>query len=192
MRLPCRPDEIMIHGILAQVHLRMGEAERARQAAEITLRHINAELAPSTFYSFEGYAGVPDVYLSLLEAFLNGEHSSGTQASLRKLARQACKGLRGYARVFPIARPRALICQGLYGWLRGNPRQAHKTWRKAQARAENLAMPYEQGLAHYEIGRHLPVDDPGRGEHLSRAVDIFSRLDAAWDLDRARQQSQLV
>jgi hypothetical protein len=47
-------------------------------------------------------------------------------------------------------------------------------------------MPYDLGLAHYEIGRHLPVSDPTKQEHLRHAEQIFSQLGAAWDLERAQ------
>jgi hypothetical protein len=46
-------------------------------------------------------------------------------------------------------------------------------------------MLYDQGLAHYEIGRHLPEGDGVREDHLQRAVQIFSQLEAAWDLQQA-------
>jgi len=49
-------------------------------------------------------------------------------------------------------------------------------------------MPYEQGLAHYEIGRHLPFDDPARQDHLSQARVVFTRLEANYDLRRAQQE----
>jgi hypothetical protein len=40
-------------------------------------------------------------------------------------------------------------------------------------------MPREQGLTHYEIGRHLPANDPNRQKYLNRAVEIFAQLQAA-------------
>jgi hypothetical protein len=48
-------------------------------------------------------------------------------------------------------------------------------------------MPYEQGLARYEIGRHLARNDPGRQVHLSRACDIFTKLHATYDLARTQK-----
>jgi len=39
-------------------------------------------------------------------------------------------------------------------------------------------MPYEQGLAHYEIGRHLDPNDPDRAVHLDAARDLFTRVHA--------------
>lgn len=50
-------------------------------------------------------------------------------------------------------------------------------------------MPYEQGLAHYELGRHLLQADPDRVAHLRQAQEIFTQLVAPYEL--ARVQSLL-
>jgi hypothetical protein len=172
---------------LAQARLRKGEAALALQAAELATGRISAELLPNTLYSFEGYVGPPLVYLSLWEGQVNGRHEMAKEESCRELARRACKNLRRFAWVFPFAQPRSWLFQGLYAWLAGKPVKARKAWRKSLAHAEKLAMPYERGLAHYEIGRHLAATDPGREEHLKRAIEFFSQLETAWDLERARE-----
>ena len=157
------------------------------EAAELAMKLIGAELLPSTFYRFEGYVGPPLVYLSLWEARAKGDHEAANEKSYQELAWQACKGLRRFAWVFPFAQPRSWLFQGWYAWLAGKRGKAHKAWRKSLAHAKNLDMPYEQGLAHFEIGRHLPASDTGREEHLQHAIDIFGQLDAAWDLKRAQE-----
>jgi hypothetical protein len=108
-------------------------------------------------------------------------------ANLKSEARQACQVMHDFARIFPFGQPRAWLYQGLYHWLEGKSVKAHPAWRKSLAAAERLAMPYEQGQAHYEIGRHLPLDAPTRQEHLARACEIFARLEAAFDLARAQE-----
>jgi hypothetical protein len=180
-------DGTSAYGLLAQAYLRRGEEEMSLEAAELAMKLIGAELLPSTFYRFEGYVGPPLVYLSLWEAQANGRHNNAEEASYKEPARQACKSLRRYAWVFPFAQPRAWLFQGLYAWLAGKPGKARKAWRRSLAHAEKLAMPYERGLAHYEIGRHLAATDPGREEHLKRAIEFFSQLETAWDLERARE-----
>ena len=110
-----------------------------------------------------------------------------SQATLAAEAQKACRSLRRYARRYPIGRPRAWLYQGWYDWLSGKARKARKAWRKSLAEAQASAMPYEEGLAHYEIGRHLPAGDPARQEHLSCAVEIFTRLGAAYNLTRANE-----
>jgi hypothetical protein len=49
-------------------------------------------------------------------------------------------------------------------------------------------MPYEEGLAHYEIGRHLLSGDPARQEHLAYAAEILARVGAAYDLGRVQAE----
>jgi hypothetical protein len=106
----------------------------------------------------------------------------------QKAAGQAVKALKQFARAFPFAGPRALLWEGAYAWQAGRPGQARAAWAKGLDAAEKLAMPYEQGLLHDAIGRHLPPDDPARAEHLRRAAEFFAALGAGWDLARASAQ----
>jgi len=57
-------------------------------------------------------------------------------------------------------------------------------------------MPWEQGLACLEIGRHLPVGSIERQEYLARANEIFTHVQSRFDLARTQQlasgQAQLV
>ncbi len=94
--------------------------------------------------------------------------------------------MRQFGRVFRIGRPRAWLLQGRYDWLAGKPSKARKAWQKSLAAAERLAMPYDQGLAHYEIGRHITGTE--RQHHLTRAHAIFAHLGATYDV----QQTQLA
>jgi eukaryotic-like serine/threonine-protein kinase len=94
--------------------------------------------------------------------------------------------LRQYARAFPIAQPRAWLCQGLGAHFFGHHRRALAAWRKSLAAAERLAMPCEQGRAHYQIGRHLPAGDPAQQAHLTRADEIFADIGALYELDRVQ------
>ena len=62
-------------------------------------------------------------------------------------------------------------------------------WRKSLEHAKQLSMPFEQALAHFEIGSHLPeqttpANDNERMAHLTQARDIFTELNAAADLAR--------
>mgnify|MGYP003291721007 CR=1 FL=1 len=106
---------------------------------------------------------------------------------LRARARRACWVTRRYARLYPVGQPRAQLWNGLYAWLQGKRGVARRAWSKSLAYAQRLVMPYEEGLAHYEIGRHLDPSDPARREHLTRACEIFTNLNAAFDLERAQK-----
>ncbi len=129
----------------------------------------------------EGCASVAEVYLALWEASHGQPPAERTVLAQR--ARHACQDLHRYAHVFPIGQPRAWLWQGLYEWLAGKPGKARKAWQQSLAAAERLAMPYEQGLAHYEIGRHARI--PERQHHLACASAIFAQSGAADELARA-------
>jgi hypothetical protein len=49
-------------------------------------------------------------------------------------------------------------------------------------------MPYEQGLVHVEIGRHLRSGDSARQEHLAQAAEILARVGARYDLERVKAE----
>jgi tetratricopeptide (TPR) repeat protein len=165
-------------GTLAAVYLQKGELEKARNAADKTARLLeqaSVRIAPS----FDSYSFVAYVYLALWE-------KSGTQlekSEMKSLARQACRALHQFARTYPIARSRSLLWQGLYDWLNGNPRSAHKNWQKSLAAAQKMSMPYDEALAYREIWRHaIGVE---RETNLARANEIFERLGVLLDVDLA-------
>ncbi len=91
---------------------------------------------------------------------------------------------------FLIGRPRAWLFQGVYERLTGRLAKAHTSWARSLAAAARLAMPYDQGLAHYEMGQHLATDDPARQRHLTSACTLFSRINASYDLARAQDALQ--
>ncbi len=186
-----RTAEIENYGMLALARLRINQPLEARQAADMASERIAQAGLPSMYSMIIGYDGMTEVYLQLWEERLSEipQMPSG-QARLEQLAHQACKNMHAYKRAFPIGLPSAWLHQGRYDWLSGKQRVAHKAWRKSLAAAHRLAMPYDGGLAHYEIGRHLPTGDPNREEHLSQAVETFSRLGANFDLERAEAEMQ--
>jgi hypothetical protein len=134
------------------------------------------------YYVIPGYATITEVSLELWETSTN----VAERQQLARVARQARVALRKAARVYQLAQPPVWLWQGLCDWLLARkPAKAHKAWRKSLAAAQRLDMAYEEGVAHYQIGRHLAARDPARREHLQRAVEIFGRLEAVRDRTRA-------
>ncbi len=175
-------EHIRTYELLARAHLRQGRLQLAQQEAEKTMELIE-QTSLAAAHSLEGYAAPAELFLKLWEAAT--ERPSGNHKELAKFARRACKILHKYARVFPIGRSRAWLWQGLFNWLSGKPGQAFKAWQKSLNQAQQLKMPFEEGLAHFEIGRHLPADNPARQEQLDRAIQIFEQIEAANELERA-------
>ncbi len=182
-----RPDEIQIVSLVAHARLRRNEWELARKAADMVADLIAADWPPSTFYTFEAYSGLPVIYIGLWQAQLESQYKPAEPGSIKKLSSKACRSLHGYSRVFPIAKPRAYLWQGTFEWLAGKSDKAYKEWQKGLDYAERFGMQYDKGLAHYEIGRHLPEGNSKRKDHLEQAEQTFSELGAAWDLKRVRQ-----
>ncbi|MDB5351001.1 MAG: hypothetical protein JWN86_2248 [Planctomycetota bacterium] len=167
-------DAILGGGLLSWVQLRLGDREAARLAAESTVRHIG-DTRPMVGYSFDGYAGAAETLVVLAED--GRPHSS-------RAAKSALAALHAFARVFPIARPRALRLTGLDYLRRGRRRAAIRIWGRALRAAEQLGMPYEVALIHAELGTQAGAADPSRSLHLEQARTILTRIGSAYDLDR--------
>ncbi len=167
---------IRIDGLRALVHTDRAEWQAARAAADRAMA-LTAHQRPASFGAFLGYAGPAVAYLSLWEAGQAG-------ADGQQRAADALRRLRGYAGVFPVGRPRSALLEGRHALLHGRRDVALRSWDRAVRLAEGLSMPYDQGLAHYEIARHLEPSDPTRAAHLAASRDLFGRLRAAPDLAR--------
>jgi len=165
-------------GDLAAARWRNDEPELARSLADEAARLI-AKLGSSTrvFFNLPGYAAVAEVYLGLWE--------KADPSITRAQVQTACRALHTFAQTFPIGKPAAWLYQGLSEWLNGQPARARANWKKSLAFAEHLQMPYEQGQAHYEIGRHATGD--ARRQHLAQAIEIFERLGLGYHLQLARE-----
>jgi tetratricopeptide (TPR) repeat protein len=176
-----RVEELQHHGLHALAHLRRGELEPARQHADKAEQMI-AQSRPSAPYAIDGYSTVVEVFLSLWEsASRPEEHKEALH-----MARRALRHLEAFARVFPVGRPRYWLWKGWAEWLAGNRSRAQRSWQQSVSLAARLKMPYEEALAHYEIGRHLTPSDQVRSQHLDRACALFSQLSAAYDWAHAK------
>jgi class 3 adenylate cyclase/tetratricopeptide (TPR) repeat protein len=179
-----RVSEVSTYGHLAVVRWRRGEPESALKAAAKGLQ-LGAELKSITgYYALAGFGGVAEAYLASWEA--ECRRGGGARPEVIQSTLQACAGMHRYARIFPIGRPHAWLWQGLADWLAGRPRRACKAWRKSLEEAERLAMPFEQGRAHYEMGRHLEAHARARQQHLTRACDLFTLLGTPYELTEAQ------
>jgi class 3 adenylate cyclase len=166
---PDQAEQLRAYGLLAVVRLRQGKAEDAQEAAGAAARLIGRFRAPTAHYLLEGYAGVAEVYLSLWE-------SDKDAGDTRRAARRACRDLRGFARIFPIGKPRARLWQGRLAHLSGQPERAQAAWRAGLAAAERLGMPFEAALAHAELGGQA-ADTPQRHRHLEQAQTLLRQLE---------------
>jgi class 3 adenylate cyclase/tetratricopeptide (TPR) repeat protein len=177
---PSRGDEVLAQCLSAQTSYRAGHLAAARQGAETALRLLNTERPQLLPYFADAQAALPMVALSLWEG------AGGADG--KDLAEESVKFFRGQAKATTAyLLPRASLYQGLYDWLSGRRRQAESAWARCLALAEQYGMPYDQGLAHFEMGRHLPPGDSAREGHLRKAADLFSQVGSVWNLTLVRQ-----
>ncbi|MBW3599605.1 MAG: AAA family ATPase [Planctomycetes bacterium] len=129
-------------GLLAWVHTMREDANAAREAIVAGLRLADEIGAPTGHYSLAGYANFARASLWLWE---HGPASSAADSA--QLTSQSLRGLRRYARVYPIGRPTLHLYRGASYRLRNRPRRAIRQWRRAVAAAKSLNMPSEEAAA---------------------------------------------
>jgi tetratricopeptide (TPR) repeat protein len=179
-----RIEKIMAYGALALLRLNTGDSTRAWKAAQMTIDLIGKE-PPTASLLMENYSAVAEVCLALWERddLPDDKTTENVKDAVAKVAMRGIKALHKFAGTFPIGKARAWLWEGMFEWMLEKPRQAEDAWKKSLQLAQDMAMPYDEALAHYQIGRHLEPNDPQRREHLKRAAEIFGRLGAAGDLE---------
>ncbi|MFQ5946958.1 MAG: hypothetical protein ACE5NC_12060, partial [Anaerolineae bacterium] len=184
------PEDVLeseVHGLRALAHFRRAEYLEALDQAEAMAAVADKSPLPTNFSALSGYAGAAEALLGMLEARRRLPPELQSQVPrIRKMAGAASKRLGRYSRVFPIGKPRTSLWRGVNDWGSGRREKAREAWKTGLASAEQLDMSYDQGLAHFEIGRHLEPEDPSRPEHLERAAEIFDQLGADYDLAHAQ------
>lgn len=123
------------YALLALAHQRAGDEQSAFRFTQTGLRWLKRRKLAGV-WTLDGYA-------ALVEACLQ----------LNISAAPALQGLRAFAQIFPVARPRAWFLEGKQAWQAGQSARAQSAWRKSLNLAEQLAMPYEQMLAREALER---------------------------------------
>ncbi|MBN1890204.1 MAG: AAA family ATPase [Thermoflexales bacterium] len=173
-----RLEEVHAHGLMALAYSYQEELDLAGRAAETALDLIS-QSRPISYTLLLAYSHVAQVCLNLWAS----AEPEAAASNFKSRAKQACRALGQFARVFPIGQPSAWLWQGLYEQISGRPHRAQALWGKCLETAGRLGMPYEQGLAHYELAQHT---SGAKGqEHLARAGQVFKQLNAGYDLRRA-------
>lgn len=160
-------------GMLAVTMLRQGDLDAAMRQADIALSLMRRG-RPQLFTVMEGYAGTAEVFLRLME--IQHQQRDTQRRALSRSAKQACQTLLKATRAYPVWLPQALIWRGLYEATHGKEGKALRTWQRSLRTAREFGLPYEQGLAAYEIGRHLPESEPERSAYLAQASDVFVKI----------------
>jgi class 3 adenylate cyclase/tetratricopeptide (TPR) repeat protein len=136
-----RAEELRVSGLLALAVLRGGDRDRARLLARGTLDRARA----GNLTAFQAYAGIAEAAEALLDLAQHDGHAGGAlNLETRRDVRAACAGLRSFARVFPIGRPRHALARARALALSGHGWLARTAFRRAAALAAAKQMPYER------------------------------------------------
>jgi class 3 adenylate cyclase/tetratricopeptide (TPR) repeat protein len=167
-------DQIMAFGLLASLEQKLGHPEEAFRFADLALA-LMTKVTPTIVYNLEAYAAVVEVYQL---GWTDPDLPDAKRTDLGRKAREACRNLRGFARVFRIGRPRALLLTGWEAEISGDRQAAMRATNKSLACALRLGMPYEEALGRRQLAKLLPTADPQKSHQLKQALALFSRLGA--------------
>ena len=170
--------ETMTLALIANAHIRMGNASAGLEAARRALEMSEGN-PPTSFGTFALYASMAEAFLALLEL-------EDSARDLAPEADRACALLEMFASTFSIGTPRALLCRGLFHHLTGDASGASAAWSQSLEAAGARGSRYEEALARFEIGRHAPAGSADRTTDLEWAQQVFEEAGAAFDLERTR------
>lgn len=139
---------VIAQGLLAAAHLAQGDTVAARAAVEAATALLQAH-QPTSYYTYPGVVWTVETWISIA--------ASGDTAALGR-AREALAILVAFARVFPIARPRAAYLEGRLARLEGQTARAEEAMLRAIREAELLEMPGEEARALRALGRDAEAD----------------------------------
>ena len=177
-----RDSVIRANVLLALAQHRQGNVDVALTAANKALQLITSA-PPTASYLLHHYGVLAMFFLAMSE-------SNPQETPYQQSAQAMCKALQGFARVFPIGRPRAALGKGQLLHLNGKSEQAENVWKQALPIAHNLAMPYDTALLHLALGIYANPSE--RKWNLTSALDIFTQLQASHDVTRTQNALQQV
>ena len=174
-------NSLSAQALMGQAHLRLGEFQQAYNLANAVMTRKDAT-APTFATNVAVYESVAIIYLDLLQLPPKQQAAMGVSPQ-RLLSRidHISAALLQFARVARMGLPRAQIYRGLTLWQQGKTGPAFKLWRRAIASARELAMPYDEARAQFELGRHLPFAAEERQALLAVALQSFEAMAASYD-----------
>jgi predicted ATPase/DNA-binding SARP family transcriptional activator len=171
-------ERLRVHAGLSMVHLRAGRDAEAGTAVRAGLAEA-ARAGMVRMWLGEALTLLAEVALALRER----GHDPAVAAG-------ACDRLRSFAAGCPVTAAKSLRAGGLQLWLAGRRPRAVRAWRRSLDTARRLDLPYDEAMAHLELGRHLRATETtpggwGRDEHLARSRELFTALGTEPALARA-------
>ena len=186
---PNLPSSMNPNGRLALAYLRLGQDDKAViYAGKVLVLAANISISANAYSMDIGFAAVANVYFELWVKTLQDPLRQLDSDKHKLSAEQAIKLLRSFQKVFPIGQPVTPYYQGWYEWLTGKHKAGIKSWNKGLEAAKKFKMPYEEGLIRVKLGSHLQGDPNACREHFERAIQIFEKMGAMYELKVAQEE----
>jgi tetratricopeptide (TPR) repeat protein len=181
-------EEIRAYAAMEWGMFNKGDWQAALEIYHTLQSTINGKVSP-VYSVMEGYAIQVLLPLAIWEAWVDPERAylnnvinrPGSQGEWKNEAQKALQVFHKFAGVFPIGKARVLLYQGLFDWLYGQVQSAYTNWMESLQIARRMEMPYEEGLACLELGRHTIGE--AQKEFLEFGARIFERCNAAFELE---------
>lgn len=151
-RIPHPAEHVRLGVLRSKVAIHERAVEEALASADAAWRLTRGGVVYVP-WAVEGYAGLVETYLDLLESGV------ADRGWLLAKARRSHRLLFRFGVAFPLARPRRLLVRGRLAHAMGRRRLALRCWRQAARRADVLHMPWEAAEA-----RRLLTADRSTGE----------------------------
>ena len=164
-------EQLRAHALRGLALQRLGRYAEAQAAARQAAGLI-ATVPPTTYYALEAYG-------SAIEVLLDGWSRAGgaERREARLAARCTLAGLRRFAMVFPVGRPRLLLLRARAERLAARSDRAEPIARRAVEVAQRITMPFEEARACLELAT-LIAHGPAADRLRARAEQLAARMDA--------------
>jgi len=195
--LPERPDpsqEILCRGLAALARWSAGERgpalDQARRALAVLAAH-----PPTTYYTLLGIVSLAQVLVRASAPPAGAgptDQSVGVRATAGE-ARDACRRLLGFARMFPVGAAYAHLVEGERLGVEGRARAARSSLEAAVREARRLGLTAPLARAHGALGRLLEGGSSvAARERRERAARITSRTAARRGAARTGSEAEAV
>ena len=182
---PDTREKILLDGTRGMVNLALGRNDEARKLAKEGLLFINITRDYQLF-DLVAYTSVAETLIELWEV-------GYTDATLKDDILAASRTLHLFAQIAPIARPRAWMYQARANWLNGEHDRAKRALLTSIMEAQNLHMPYDEGIAYYHLGRlKAKTHSDEAVSHLQVAVDRLESVGAVEQIRKARMILEII
>jgi serine/threonine protein kinase/tetratricopeptide (TPR) repeat protein len=180
----------------ARINILLGERERADDCFR-TSREIASEGHPAPMTFIKYLLGLCSQELNQLEK----AHKSPDVKLFRRLLRRTSKTVKGMVKVAKkviYECVEAYRLEGILYWIKGNPREAFRIWKKSIDIGQSLSLLPELARTYFEIARRLS-ESGGRQaswngvqaeEYLRKAEQLFTQLNMEWDLDALNESKR--